>query len=81
MNSKIKVITYNTCWETQKPTRTNFGKLGLLCSKNPEKCRKNVANVLNNNKPFDFIALQEVVFKKNSPKILENMVIYWDIQL
>ena len=76
MNDKIKVLSYNTCWQTTSPNGKDFGPLGKICHENVKLCSKNIGNVFNNNSQFDFIALQEVVFKDNKPLYDKNMVLY-----
>lgn len=51
-NDNIKILTYNINWKAMNGTEcynSNDGKL----------CRDNVVNIIDDNKPFDFIALQE----------------------
>ena len=64
MLDKIKIVTYNTCWETTKPIsqKKKFGFVGKLCKKNVGVCRENIVKFINKNYPYDFISLQEVVF-------------------
>ena len=58
----IKVLTFNVCWGCMKldeRDRTVIDVVNMCKNLSDTSCIANISNIISENKPCDFIALQE----------------------